>query len=794
MWRFFSNKILRNRIVFIIIITIATLFMIYEGSKIQLSYQFAKILPSNDSTQINYENFKNKFGEDGSIMFIGFENKKLFQIKTFNDWYLLSNEIKNIKGIKDVMSVATIYNLKRNDSLMKLDFLPVIKQLPKSQKELDSIKNVILSLQFYEGIIYKGETGATLMAITFDKKDLNAKNRIDIVKKIKASSDDFSEKHDINLHYSGMPYIRTALMEKISHEMILFLVLGFIVTIIILFIFFRSFTTVLFSIIIVGIGVIWSLGMLVLFDYKITVLTGLIPPLIMVIGVPNCVFLINKYHSEFAKHKNKIKALSRMIETIGITLFLANITTAIGFAVLCFTNSSMLVEFGAIAAINVMVTYAIALILVPIFLSFISVPSEKATKHLDAKIINKLLLFIDKIVHNYRKSIYITIGIITLISMYGMTKISVIGFVVDDLPENDPVCKDLKFFEKTFQGVLPFEIIIDTKKKNGVFEDDAATLYKIKRMQKIFSEYPEFSKPLSIVEGIKFSYQAYKDGDSKYYILPDKRKLQSLSKYINSVKGQENKLMSFIDSTKQYTRVSIQMSDVGSHRTKELVNEIKPRIDSILNPADYNVTMTGHSLVYLKGNDYLLDNLFESLIIEIILIAIVGLTLFKSFRIIVLSKLPCLIPLIITAGIMGFLGIRFKPSTILIFSIAFGISSDGTIYFLSKYRQELVKNKRTVLDAISVTIKETGISMIYTAIILFFGFAIFAASSFGGTAALGVLISITLLVSMATNLILLPSLLLSIDKRINKKALFEKPFIEIDDTEDENNNDKSLSE
>jgi len=780
MWKFLANKILRNKLTFVIVLGIITLFMGYQASQIQLSYDFAKVLPDDDSTYIEYENFKKMFGEDGSVMVIGFKDKNLFELNKFNDWYNLSTNIKSIQGVKELMSIAKLYNIHRNDSLSKFDFLPVMNRPLQSQQELDSVKNVIGSLPFYEGLVYNKETGATLMAITFTKKDLNSKHRIEMVHQIKALAEIFSKKHNLELHYSGMPYIRTAFMEKISGEMGLFLGLAVLVMTVILWLFFRSFSAVFFSILVVAIGVLWSLGTIHLFGYRITILSGLVAPLIMVIGIPNCVFLINKYHSEYAAHGNKIKALSRMIQTIGVLLFLANITTAIGFGVLYFTNSSMLVEFGVVAAINVMATYAITLILIPIILSYLPAPSRKQTKHLEGKMINKILSSIDHWVHHKRAVIYTSITIFTLISFYGLTKIDVIGFVVDDLPQNDPVNTDLRFFQDNFKGVLPFEIYIDTKKPNGVFADNGATLYKIKRLQKAFADHPELSKPLSVVEALKFSYQGYKDGNPKYFILPGAMELNNLSQYVTSVKGQENKLHSFLDSTKQYTRVSFQMADIGSKKTQELVAILKPTVDSIFDPKNYNVKITGHSLMFLKGNDYLLKNLFESLMIEIILIALVGIALFRSVRIILLSKLPCLIPLIITAGIMGYFGIRFKPSTILIFSIAFGISSDGTIYFLTKYRQELKKHGSTVNNAISTAIKETGLSMIYTAIILFCGFAIFAASSFGGTVAMGVLISITLLVAMATNLVLLPAILLSIDKR-SKKEMLEPPLIEIEE-------------
>lgn len=785
MWKFLANKILRNRIAFIVILLLLTVFMAYKALNIKLSYEFIRVLPATDPAYVEYENFKQKFGEDGSVMVIGFADSTIFQIEKFNSWFLLSEKIRKMDGIQNVLSIGDLYDVVRNDSLQKFDFVRLVKTLPQRQSEIDSIRDRIYQLPFYDGLILNHETHANVMAITFRKKDLDSKHRIDIVNEIKKEADAFGRLHNIKLHYSGMPYIRTAVMEKVSHELKLFLILAVVITAFILWMFFRTISSVVFSILVVAIGVVWSMGSIELFNYKITILTALIPPLIMVIGVPNCIFLINKYHSEYARHGNRIKALARMISTVGISLFLANITTAIGFGVLVFTNSSFLTQFGAIAALNVMVTYFITLIFIPIILSFLPPPSVRQMRHLEGKRMRKILEWVDFIVHHKRKQIYVAIVSLTLLAIYGMTKIDVTGYVVDDLPRKNPVYTDMHFFEKNFKGVLPFEIFIDTKKPNGVFDNNGRVLYKMKALQKQLENYPELSKALSITEALKFSYQAYRGGEPKYYVLPGISELKSLNDYTSTVKGNENRLKSFIDSTHQYTRISMQMADVGSKKIKTLLADIQPKVDSIFDSSQYHVKLTGHSLMFLKGNDYLLYNLYESLIIEILLITIVGMALFRSIGIILLSKLPCLIPLVITAGIMGFFDIRFKPSTILIFSIAFGISSDGTIYFLSKYRQELKQNKRSISDAISVTIMDTGFSMIYTAVILFFGFSIFAASDFGGTAALGLLISITLLVAMITNLILLPSLLLSINKWVSRKEIISEPLIELHDNEEE---------
>lgn len=783
MWKFLANKILRNRIAFITVLLLLSAFMAYEATKIELSYQFARVMPATDPAYIEYENFRKMFGEDGSVMVIGVRDADFFKLDKFNDWYHLSEKIKSIKGIQNVLGVGNLYSIFRNDSLQKFEFLPVIKKPATTQAEVDSLKKVIYGLPFYDGLVINKTTNASLMAITFNKADLDSKHRLEMVKSIHEEAEKFSVKHKIPLHYSGMPYIRTAMMNKVSGEMKLFLLLSILITTVILGALFRSFTTVFLSIMVVLLGVIFSVGTLQLLEYKITILTGLIPPLILIIGVPNCVFLINKYHNEFASHGNKIKALTRMITTVGISLFLANITTAIGFGVLYFTSSSLLVEFGVIAALNVMITYLITLISIPIILSFLPPPKPRHILHLEGKRINKILDFIDYLVHNHRKAIYFVIAVITLVSFYGMSRIDITGYVVDDLPEKDAIYTDLKFFESNFKGVLPFEISIDTKKPGGVFADNAATLYKIKTLQKQLEQFPEFSKAVSLTEIIKFSYQGYRGGDEKYYALPGVNELTKMSSFIGDVKG--NQLKSFIDSTRQFTRVSIQMSDVGSSKIKDLLAAVQPKVDSIFEKDKYNVSLTGHSLMFLKGNDYLLKNLIESLLIEILLIAAVGLALFRSVRIILLSKLPCLIPLVITAGLMGFMDIRFKPSTILIFSIAFGIASDGTVYFLSKYRHELKYNKKSIPEAISASIMETGLSMIYTTVILFFGFGVFAVSDFGGTAALGLLISLTLLISMITNLVLLPCILLSIDRWVSRKEIISQPLIEME-VEDEN--------
>lgn len=776
--------------------------MAYKASEVKIAYKFTYLLPASDSASIDYAIFKKQFGMDGTVMVAGMQDDSLFtNLNEFNDWYDLNKTIKNLDGIKDVISVASLYKVTKNDSLDKFSVDTLLKRKPTSLKELDSIKKAIYNLPFYDGFLISKKTKATLMAITFKENDLNTSKRLAIVDTLKSKLDAFAKKHHVDMHYSGMPYIRTVISRKILNEMTLFLILAVIVTTLALFLFFRSAYPVIFPMIVVIMGVFWAVAFINLLGYKITALTGLIAPLITVIGVPNCILLLNKYHTEYRRHGNQGRALSTTIKKIGVSLFFANVTTSIGFAVFCFTRAELLFEFGLVTSLSIMATYLISLILIPIIFSFLPPPDTKHLEHLQRKRTVQFLSWVDRHTQNNRKLIYGTAIVATLVSIYGITRIKAIGYVVDDLPKNDPIYQDMHYFEKHFGGVLPFEIKIDARKPNGIFADNGKTLYKMERLERLLKQYPFFSRPISLLEGVKFANQAYHDGEAKYFIMPSVTDLASISHYLSSAKQKENLIKNFIDSTKQYTRIDIQMADIGSVEMKKVLAELAPRVDTIFNynaatkkwakpDEQYKTTFTGSCLIFLRGNDFLLTNLMESVLLAIILVSLVMYTMFTSSPImVIIATVPTLIPQIITLGLMGYFNIHLKPSTILIFSIAFGISSDGTLYFLTKYKQEIRHAELTISQVVSIVIKETGISMIYTALILSCGFLIFIFSGFGGTKALGLLLSVTLIMAYCSNLILLPSFMLSMEKRRMRRILSEKPLISIEEPDDEDLDD-----
>ncbi len=767
MWNNFSKFILSNRIIILLVFFVLTLFMAWKASFVRLSFTGSKILPLTDSAFIKYNEFKSRFGEDGNMMVLGVSSPDLLKKEQFNDWKALAEEIHKLQGIKQVLSIGNLFDLQKDTTNQKFVIKQISANAVSTDAEMDSIKQHIYRLPFYEGLIYNKETHATLMAVNFDHKILNTPKRGPVIKSILEKAAAFEKKHNIKVHISGLPYIRTAVSQLVSKEFVLFLVLSILVAAIILFIFFRRIYPVLFPILLVIIGVIWSLATLVMFGYEITMLTGLIPPLIVIIGIPNSILLLNKYHNELRKHGDKDKALHVTILRISETTLIANITAAIGFGVLYFTGSALLVEFGVVAAINVMATWFICLCLIPIIFSYLPIPKLEKQEDHDKGFLQKLLVKTDHLVHHRSKLIYTACIAISLISLIGVAKINVNGYVVDDLPQNSPINRDLKFFEKNFEGILPLEVSIDTKRKNGIL--NLSTIKKVDRMEEMISEYPEFSRSVSLNKALKYASQAFYNGDPQFFRIPNDMEKNFVLSYLGNSGGNNNMLKGFVDSNKQVARVSFQMADVGSGRMNELLEELQPRIDSILNPERFDVLLTGSSIIFSKGTDYMLRNLMESIIIAIVLISLLRLGQFRDLRIMFISLLPNVIPLIITAGLMGFFGIPLKPSTILIFTIAFGLASDQTIYFLTRYQQELSTTNFSTEKVISDTIRETGISMTHIALVLFFGFGIFTASTFGGTMILGMLLSITLIIALVSNLTLLPALLVLLDKRKRKK-------------------------
>lgn len=767
-WEFIARLILTNRIKILVAIVAITIFLGFQWRNLGMTYAEANLLPKKHIVNQQYDDFLSKFGEEGNLIVIGFKDSTFFTPKAFSAWNELMTGLKNANEVELVVSLNDLKKLQKDTLAEKFKLVPLIDQNQiVNASYLKNIKNELFNnLPFYEGLLFNKKSGSIRSAVYLKKAIVNtAERKTFIIENLIPKIEKFEKTTGIDLRVSGMPYIRTINAENMKGEIGLFIGAALLITSLIFFLFFRSYRATFISILILLFGVMWSFGTLGLFNYRITILTAIIPPLIIVIGITNCIFLINKYQQEIKLHHNQAKALQRVISKIGVSTMMTNLTTAAGFATFMITGNELLFEFGLVTSINVITVYLLTLVIVPIAYSFMSVPKEKHLYHLSKTYISSVLDWVENIVKFKRKAIYTIYGLLLIFSIIGVSKMKVSGSLIGEMPKSASFFKDIVFFEKEFNGVMPLEIMIDTKRKKGVMK--LSTMKKMDELQKTIEQIPELSKPVSVVNLVKYSKQAFYNGKPEYYELPTSQEQVFILSYAkNATKNTKDNLMkSYVDSTGQYARITTFMKDIGTQDMKKIERKLQAKIDEVFPKDRYKVTLTGKALVFQKGTAYLIDNLIESLIFAILLIAGLMAYMFRSSKMIFVSVITNILPLCITSGLMGYLGIPLKPSTILVFSIAFGISVDNAIQFMAKYRHDLLQNNGKIKKSVFSALRETGISTFYTSVVLIFGFAIFTLSSFGGTVALGGLISCTLLFAMFANLLVLPALVLTFEKK-----------------------------
>ena len=781
-WELIAGIVLRNRIAIISLIVLFTVFLAFQWKHIHFTYTEANLLPDDHEVNLEYNSFLKEFGEEGNIIVIGSKDPKLFTPKIFKEWQVLMTKLQKQPEVDFLISVDNIKKLQKNDSLNSFQLVPFIdKKQTTDVNYLNKIKEELYNkTPFYEGLLFNKKNQTLRAVVYLDKKIINTPKRKDFVlnsfiPKILA----FEKNTGIDLKVSGMPYIRTLNATSILSEISLFIGAALFITSLIFFFFFRSHRATLIAVLIVIVGVMWTFGFIGLFRFEITILTGLIPSLVIVIGIPNCIFLTNKYQQEYSTHGNKAKALQRVITRVGMATLMTNLTTAAGFATFMITNSELLKEFGLVAAVSIVALFFLCLIIIPIYYSYQPIPKEKHLQHLNRNYTKVFMQWIEKMVKYNRRYVYAIAIILFIISVFGAFNIKTSGSLTEDMPKNEAFFKDIIFFEKEFDGVMPLEITINTKRKNGVMR--LTTMKRMDELQKSIEAFPELSKPLSIVNLVKYSKQAFYNGNPDFYELPTSQEQAFILSYAkNSAKNsQKDFIKSYVSKDGSIARITTFMKDIGPGNMEKVENKLVLKINEIFPSDRYEVTLTGKAYVFQKGTKYLLDNLISSLLFAIFLISMLMVFMFRSFKMVVISLIPNLLPLIITAGLMGYFGIPLKPSTILIFSIAFGLSVDDTIHFLAQYRQELTQHNWKIKKSVFATLKEAGVSMFYTSVVLFSGFSVFMLSSFGGTVALGGLIAFTLFFGMLSNLLLLPCLVLTLNKSLANQQEFIEPKIDI---------------
>ena len=393
-----------------------------------------------------------------------------------------------------MLSVVDAPRLVKDPQRTRFVLKPLFLPFPETQTALDSLLQQLRQQTFYEGQLFS--QNAVLMIVTLKKEVFDTKDRYQLMDDILAQGATFSQQTGIHLHYSGLPYLRYMGSTVVQSEIHLFLMLSLLLTLGIFYVIFRSFKMVLPCALLVAIMGFSVFGTIAFLGYKITLLTALIPPIIIIISVTNCVYMVNKYHQAYTQHKDKEQALRQTVAQIGRVSFITNLTTAIGFMVLMLVKVVVLQEFGLVAGINIMMTFVLTMALLPTFLSLLPAPTAQQTRHVESPFIQALLRGLYRLIYARPRTILLIGAMLMALAVYGGLQLRVNSYMRDDISSGETVREDMLFFEKHFKGVMPLEVVIDTGQKKGFLK--RSTQAKIEELEIYLSQFPSISEPLSM--------------------------------------------------------------------------------------------------------------------------------------------------------------------------------------------------------------------------------------------------------------------------------------------------------
>lgn len=751
-----AKYILRFRIAILVFWLISLFFCVLQLPKFQTEYGLVQLLTKSDSSYINFQKFQSVFGEEEIVYVLGIEKDPLKDLALFQSWNHLASTIQAVDGVDTLICMTKgLYAFEKDTLAKKLRLKPIDVSFVQSDADLLSYKQQVLALPFYKNMLYTDS--AHWMMVVLNKQAFDSPERDKIVQPIEQAIAHFENSLHQDIHVSGMPFIRSKMRQLVQRDFVKFILLSFVFCFGVIVWVFKDFIPSLVSFLVIITGLLWSVGVLVMMGVKVTILTGIIPTLVIIIGVPNCIYIVNHFIKEYAASKDKEHALTHTIHRIGQATFLTNITTALGFFTFYFTGSQALEEFGLIAALNIVLLYILCIVGIPILFSILPYKSKKQKQsNTDKHLIERIVHW----VQFRRKIVYLSTFALLLVSLVGVYQVRTTGNITDELPADHQLFTDLRWLERTYGGIVPLNIYIESKNQKIYHE---RFLKKVEQLDQKISAHPLISEGMSMADLVKFAKQGFYNNDSsKYQLLSNSERLFMMP-YLSLDSGKSRNPM--VDSTQRITRINYLVKDLNAQQMDAFSKEIEQILYEIFPKEKYRSFVTGASYVFLKGTEYLLQNLFMSILLAIFVIGALMAMLFQSVRIILIAVVCNLIPLILTLGFMGFVGIALKPSTILVYSIAFGIAVDDTIHFLATFKELVKKDFSNAKEAVIATLRSVGDSMFFTSIALFFGFIVFVSSEFQGTKAMGVLLSFCLLVAMISNLVLLPSLLMPKDKK-----------------------------
>lgn len=742
----------------LLVITLISSFFIYTVQNIGFDYDFEAFFAEDDPSTEFLKEHRNRFETDNDFIFISLENENgvfdqpfLRRVKTFTE------------ALAEDTLIESVQSLTNMEDFIKTPFSPVVLSRPylnieePEKYKKDSIR--IFERPEIAGLFIRQDANA-LMVFAKHRAYLSKANS-DLLKE---GIDKLLKEHHFenDYKYAGRAIGMGFYIDAMQFETVFFILLSFGLIIIFLIVSFKSVWGVLIPLAIVSTSMLWIVGFMASIDQPINLVLTVLPSIIFVVAMSDVIHLVTKYFDELRLGKSQIEAVKIAYKEIGFATLLTSITTAIGFLTLLTVGMQPVKDFGIFTAIGVMIAFFLAYTMLPALLVLIKPPKKVLkktfTKNMWYPILHKSFVWL---LSKY-KSIAVAFVIVLGVSITGTFMVESNYFLLEDLKEDSELRQDYDYFDKEFLGLRPFELAIalnDTSKSIYDYE----VLVELNKLDSFLVADYGLKQVASIVQVLKISNRTENGGRVKYYKFPNRRETKSFLKQIKRF-DKTGMLQLFVDSTEQHARFSSTLGDVGMYeiddRNERLLAFWNAEIDTSL--VSYQLTGTGHLLD--RNMSSLSKNLTKGLLLAILIVSLIMGILYRSLKIVLIALVPNVLPLIMLAAILGYLGIQLKVSTAIIFTISFGIAVDDTIHFMSKLKLELNKGKN-FLYALKRTYLSTGRAIILTTLILCSGFLLLMFSDFLGTFYIGLLISCTLFFALLADLFFLPVLLLIFYKK-----------------------------
>ncbi len=746
-----ADFILRHpRVVFAALVAVslaAGLYLLVAG--VRFDYNLENFLPAEDPTIQEYKAFTEAYEPDDAFIVVGFEAEDVFAFETLRDIRAMTAALEAIDGVEDVASVTSAENLR--GTFDGIEIAPLVGNIVDHPDSLRAIEAAVQGDSLATGYVVNREGTATALFIRI-RPDLNHYDtRGAIIDEAQAALAPFAA--DYTFRWSGYPYLRNAYVTMLQFEVVRSVGLASLVIVLVLIWMFRNVRGVVIPLVVVWLGLLWTIAAMMLLGNPIDVLTSTLAAIILVVAVADSLHLLAKYYDGLLT-LDKRAAIRQMVVRLGAATLLTSVTTAIGFGTLATSQVVPMKRFGAFTALGVMLTFVISVALVATVLLWTKPPTEKQIKRLSLGGFTRGLRWVDGFAERHAKGIVVATLMICGVGALGASQLRVNSYINDDLGPRTQVYQDIRFFEDHIVSPFRFETVL-TASEPDAFKDPAL-LQTVAAVEDYLLAEPAVKRIVSPTDLLKQLNRAMRGDSAEAYRLPESADLAAQYFFLLELTD-EDALRRFVDFDYGEVRISAMMNDVGSAEIKAF----RERFDAFLAetlPPDVEATQTGTIVLAAGLSDYLVQSLLLSIGLAFVFISLLMGFLFRDVKLVIISLIPNVVPLLLIAGLMGFVGIEIKPATAVIFSIAFGIAIDDTIHMLARLRQEMQAGV-PFRAALTATILGTGKAVLLTSLILFGGFIVLTTSVFQSTTYMGLLVSTTVALALIADLFLLPALL-----------------------------------